>query len=100
VLKQAVGFNAVSALGAAVSSVRPPPRPSKRTMEPPLGSAPSEPVRRPPAMIVDDDQPTTEHRTDEMAAVSDDDIDPRQPFGGQLSAPVTVPGKRRSRDEH
>ena len=86
VLKQAVGFNAVSALGAAVSSVRPPPRPA----------------HRPAAEVVDDDQPTTEHRTDEMAALcdeSDDELDGREPFGGQLSAPVTVPGKRRQRDE-
>jgi serine/threonine protein kinase len=113
VLKQAVGFNAVSALGAAVAAVRPPPRAKGRTMEPPI-TDPSPPARRPPAMVVDDEQPTTEHRTDEMAAVRDDDeveltdghaipvhtpVDPRQPFGGALSAPVTVPGKRRPRDE-
>ncbi|HET9624271.1 MAG TPA: serine/threonine-protein kinase [Kofleriaceae bacterium] len=103
VLKQAVGFNAVSALGAAVAAVRPAPRPQRRTIDPPLAQTqPScDPLADAPADPADpadpDDQPTTEHRTDEMAALGDDASDARKPFGGSLSAPVTVPGKRRPR---
>ncbi|TMQ18428.1 MAG: serine/threonine protein kinase [Deltaproteobacteria bacterium] len=97
VVKQAVGVNTAAALGAAVAEARAQLR------------------------VVDgdtDDLPTTEHRTDEMAAVEPDpDIDePIEPadtiepvatvdlhqlhkrhqlFGGDLAAPTTVPGTRR-----
>jgi serine/threonine-protein kinase len=90
VLKLAIGFNAATALGAAVAEVRGPGRSSLRV--------------DPEA----DEQPTTEHQTEETAI--DPDYDPafdptgepvgdpdhRKPFGGALSSPITVPGKRRT----
>ncbi|HEY0194820.1 MAG TPA: serine/threonine-protein kinase [Kofleriaceae bacterium] len=103
VLKTAHGFNSASALSNAVAEIRGPQRPSLRNLE-----------------VVPDEQPTTEHRTDTMAAVDPDtiveagseldieieidngptDADVRRPFGDQI-LPVTVPGKRSTtvRDE-
>ena len=81
VVKQAVGINTPSALGAAVAEARAQLKVTERDA---------------------DDLPTTEHRTDEPTIV--DPVAPispaelhaaHQPFGAGLASPVTVPGTRR-----
>jgi serine/threonine-protein kinase len=81
VVKQAVGVNTASALGAAVAEARAQLKVADRDA---------------------DDLPTTEHRTDETTIV--DPMEPigpaelhaaHRPFGAGLANPVTVPGTRR-----
>jgi serine/threonine protein kinase len=91
VVKQAVGVNTASALGAAVADARAQLKLTERERD-------------------TDDLPTTEHRNDEMAvphavdSEADAEADPvdvrdlhgrHAPFGADLAAPVTVPGTRR-----
>jgi serine/threonine-protein kinase len=92
VVKQAVGFNPASALGVAVAEVRAPVRPSQRDLDVDVDVDMGVDVN-----LDSDDQPTTEHRTDEMSVVEPVDHDPRKPFGGAMSSPVTVPGLKRRR---
>jgi serine/threonine-protein kinase len=110
VLKTAVGFNAPTALHAAVAEVRPPARASRQTIDPVaarLAQQHADDQRAADAAYDADDQPTKEHRTDEMAAVDaaslvidEGEPDRRRPFGGAMSAPITVPGKRRPPAPH
>lgn len=86
VVKQAVGVNPVAALATAVADARAQLKVTERDS---------------------DDLPTTEHRTDEMAAM--DESEPAAPapgpaaelhaaqrrYGSGLAAPATVPGTRR-----
>jgi serine/threonine protein kinase len=86
IVKQIVGVNTPAALATAVAEAR---------------------AQLKVADGDTDDLPTTEHKTDEMAAVDPPASDPvatvdlqalhkrHQVFGGDLSAPATVPGTRR-----
>jgi eukaryotic-like serine/threonine-protein kinase len=100
VIKQAVGINTAAALGAAVAEARAQLKVAERDA---------------------DDLPTTEHRTDEHAAVEPEperepelELEPTLPdgrvdlgglhrqqrFGADLANPVTVPGTRRRMTPH
>jgi serine/threonine-protein kinase len=98
VVKQAVGFNPATALGAAVAEARAKLKHDEHN---------EHNEHNGPELTEDaDEESTTEHRTDELAVIAaeghDDSVmlEPAEhlpPFGGAIASPVTVPGIKRPR---